>query len=403
MPSLRHTFALPLLLGTSLATQAADKTSVLQMDTTLVSAPRAGESLKDATSTVQVIDSEQIERSSARNLTDLLAENAVGFFSEWTPGQTSINIRGGNTDGQGRDFRSQVTVLVNGRRAGTANISKLSPAQVARIEVIRGPASVIYGSQAIGGVINIITRNGRNTEGGGATLQGGSWGLAQGSLFQSGVSGPLDYYLGLDSGRRGDYQSRDGTQENTSWKRRGGLLALGYDLSDDQRLDLTLRSDGIYDAGFRGSQWDYNNYDNRYNQSLEANWTAKPTDWLNWAAQVYALRDVDDLHWGSERQGNGSPGFSKDHIERRLDAYGLKLTPQFLLGPGTDLLLGLDLEKSTLRNDRFRVAMNGSTSSQVAPYDINSDDLSAALYAELIQRLMDDTSVGSVNGPPICA
>lgn len=390
MPSLRHTFALPLLLGTSLATQAADKTSVLQMDTTLVSAPRAGESLKDATSTVQVIDSEQIERSSARNLTDLLAENAVGFFSEWTPGQTSINIRGGNTDGQGRDFRSQVTVLVNGRRAGTANISKLSPAQVARIEVIRGPASVIYGSQAIGGVINIITRNGRNTEGGGATLQGGSWGLAQGSLFQSGVSGPLDYYLGLDSGRRGDYQSRDGTQENTSWKRRGGLLALGYDLSDDQRLDLTLRSDGIYDAGFRGSQWDYNNYDNRYNQSLEANWTAKPTDWLNWAAQVYALRDVDDLHWGSERQGNGSPGFSKDHIERRLDAYGLKLTPQFLLGPGTDLLLGLDLEKSTLRNDRFRVAMNGSTSSQVAPYDINSDDLSAALYAELIQRLMDD-------------
>lgn len=390
MPSLRHTFALPLLLGTSLATQAADKTSVLQMDTTLVSAPRAGESLKDATSTVQVIDSEQIERSSARNLTDLLAENAVGFFSEWTPGQTSINIRGGNTDGQGRDFRSQVTVLVNGRRAGTANISKLSPAQVARIEVIRGPASVIYGSQAIGGVINIITRNGRNTEGGGATLQGGSWGLAQGSLFQSGVSGPLDYYLGLDSGRRGDYQSRDGTQENTSWKRRGGLLALGYDLSDDQRLDLTLRSDGIYDAGFRGSQWDYNNYDNRYNQSLEANWTAKPTDWLNWAAQVYALRDVDDLHWGSERQGNGSPGFSKDHVERRLDAYGLKLTPQFLLGPGTDLLLGLDLEKSTLRNDRFRVAMNGSTSSQVAPYDINSDDLSAALYAELIQRLMDD-------------
>ena len=390
MPSLRHTFALPLLLGTSLATQAADNPSVLQMDTTLVSAPRAGESLKDVTSTVQVIDSEQIERSSARNLTDLLAENAVGFFSEWTPGQTSINIRGGNTDGQGRDFRSQVTVLVNGRRAGTANISKLSPAQVARIEVIRGPASVIYGSQAIGGVINIITRNGRNTEGGGATLQGGSWGLAQGSLFQSGASGPLDYYLGLDSGRRGDYQSRDGTQENTSWKRRGGLLALGYDLSDDQRLDLTLRSDGIYDAGFRGSQWDYNNYDNRYNQSLEANWTAKPSNWLNWAAQVYALRDVDDLHWGSERQGNGSPGFSKDHIERRLDAYGLKLTPQLLLGPGTDLLLGLDLEKSTLRNDRFRVAMNGSTSSQVAPYDINSDDLSAALYAELIQRLMDD-------------
>lgn len=392
MLSPRHALcaALPLLMGTDLVAHAAENPSVLHMDTTLISAPRAGESLKDATSTVQVINSEQIERSSARSLTDLLAENAVGFFSEWTPGQTSINIRGGNTDGQGRDFRSQVMVLVNGRRAGTANISKLSPAQVARIEVIRGPASVIYGSQAIGGVINIITRNGRNTEGGGASLQGGSWGMAQSSLFQSGEAGALDYYVGIDGGTRDDYRSHDGTQKNTSWKRRGGLLALGYDLSPDQRVELTLRSDGIYDAGFRGSQWDYNNYDDRYNQSMEINWTAKPTDWLNWSSQAYALRDVDDLHWGSERQGNGTPGFSSDHIERRLNAYGIKLTPQFLLSESTDLLLGLDLEKSKLRNERFRVAMNGSTTSQVAPYDINSDDLSAGLYAELIQRMLDD-------------
>ncbi|WP_300719469.1 TonB-dependent receptor [Pseudomonas sp.] len=392
MLNLRHSIcaAIPLWLGSGLSAMAAENPSILHLDSTLVSAPRAGEPLKAVTSTVQVIDSDQIARSSARSLTDLLAENAVGFFSEWTPGQTSINIRGGNTDGQGRDYRSQVTVLVNGRRAGTANISKLSPAQVARIEVIRGPASVIYGSQAMGGVINIITRNGRNTEGGGAKIQGGSWGLAQGSVYQSGEAGALDYYVGLDTGRRNDYHSASGTQKNTAWKRHGGLLALGYDVSEDQRIDLTLRSDGIYDAGFRGSQWNYDNYDNRYNQSIEANWTAKPTAWLNWSSQFYAFHDVDDLHWGSPVQGNGSPGFSKDHIERQLDAYGFKLTPQFLLTPSTDLLVGVDLEKSKLRNERFRVAVNGSTSSQVAPYDINSDDLNAAVYAELMQRLMDD-------------
>ncbi|WP_163535877.1 TonB-dependent receptor plug domain-containing protein, partial [Klebsiella pneumoniae] len=76
------------------------------------------------TGTVQVIEGERIAQSTARSVTELLAENAVGFFSEWTPGQTSINIRGGATDGQGKDFRSQVLVLINGRRAGTANISK---------------------------------------------------------------------------------------------------------------------------------------------------------------------------------------------------------------------------------------------------------------------------------------
>ncbi|MCQ4261554.1 TonB-dependent receptor [Stutzerimonas stutzeri] len=389
MRAVRLTSTALALLGTTIMA-LADNGNVLKLDSAVVSAPRANESIADITSTVQVIDSEQIQRSSARSLTDLLAENAVGFFSEWTPGQTSINIRGGSTDGQGRDFRSQVTVLVNGRRSGTANISKLSPAQVSRIEIIRGPASVIYGSQAIGGVINIITRDGQNVSGNGATLQTGSWGLGQGSVYSSGMFGAMDYYIGVDAGRRDDYRSKDGTQQNTAWKRRGGLLALGFDTDSDQRLELTLRSDGIYDAGFRGSQWDYDNYDNRYNQSIEASWTAAVGDWMNWAAQGYAFRDVDDLHWGSERLSSGAPGFSKDNIERKLTGYGLKLTPQLLLGPSTDLLLGLDLEKSKLRNDRFRVSVNGATTSQAAPYDINSDDLSAALYAELIQRLMDD-------------
>ena len=73
--------------------------------------------------TVQVIHQDRIAKSTARSVTELLNENAVGFMSEWSPGQTSINIRGAATEGQGRDFRSQVLVLINGHRAGTANTS----------------------------------------------------------------------------------------------------------------------------------------------------------------------------------------------------------------------------------------------------------------------------------------
>src|SRR5262249_40883851 len=75
---------------------------------------------------VQIIERSAIERSTAKSVADLLAQNAVGFLSEWTPGQTSINIRGAATDGQGRDFKSQVLVLINGHRAGTANVAKMS-------------------------------------------------------------------------------------------------------------------------------------------------------------------------------------------------------------------------------------------------------------------------------------
>ena len=148
-------------------------------DTLIVTASGREEQQRKSTVTTQVIDSDQIERSRAESLTELLAQNSVGFFSEWSPGQTSINIRGAATDGQGKDFAGQVLVLVNGRRAGTANLSKLSPKDVSRIEVIRGPSSVIYGSQAMGGVINIFLKNGLTDEGGKISAETGSWGLAQ--------------------------------------------------------------------------------------------------------------------------------------------------------------------------------------------------------------------------------
>ena len=91
----------------------------------VVTATLEDERVSDVPVTMQTFDREEIEESAAMTVTEFLSERGVAFFSTWTPGQTSINIRGGASDGQGRDFRSQVVVLINGRRAGTANISKL--------------------------------------------------------------------------------------------------------------------------------------------------------------------------------------------------------------------------------------------------------------------------------------
>ena len=145
---------------------------------------------------VQIIENSEIERSTAKSVTELLAQNAVGFMSEWTPGQTSINIRGAATDGQGRDFKSQVLVLINGHRAGTANLSKMSLADIDRIEIVRGPSSVIYGSQNMGGVINIIMKTGRTAPGTFVEGSGGSWGLEQGKAQNGGVYKGFDWYVG---------------------------------------------------------------------------------------------------------------------------------------------------------------------------------------------------------------
>lgn len=371
---------------------------LVTLDEVVVTATRRPEPRSVLAGTVQVIDEATIRASHAPSVTELLAENAVGFFSEWAPGQTSINIRGGASDGQGRDFRSQVLVLVNGRRAGTANLSKLSPAEVARIEVIRGPASVAFGSQAIGGVINLILRDGVNSPGGRAEIRGGSWGLVEGRAGFGGAleSAGLDHYLGFAAGRRDSHRAGGGgAQENTQWNRLGALGALGVQTGLG-RVGVTARTDGIYGAGFRGSAWNTTNREDRSNASLDVTLDGGTEDARHrWFAHFYAVRDVDHFRWRAPIQRSGAglpvPGTDADRNHRTLDILGLRLQPTMRLWQGAELLAGLDLEQSTLRSTRWRVGLPGSgITTQVPPFDNNQTERTLGLFAEFSQRLWED-------------
>lgn len=346
--------------------------------------------------TTQVIDRQDIERSSARSVTDLLAEHAVGFLSEWTAAQTSLNLRGAATDGQGRDFKGQVLVLLNGRRAGTANLSKLSLTDVERIEIVRGPASVVYGSQNMGGVINIILRTGASGPLNRVTVTGSSWGGWSTQAQTAGASGMLDWYVGLNTSARDDYKSGDdGTvMQNTGWKRRGAVAALGLQIDSLNRVELQARTDGIYNAGFRGSGANIYSKDNRDNRSLDLTYTGALADQsVSWLAQVYHLVDEDEFNWASPVIKSGTspvPGTARDYNDRKLDATGIRLQPRFRLSAANDLLVGVDWERSHLRSDRFRVAMPGGPAGQVAPYDNNQTEETKALYLEDAHTLLDN-------------
>ena len=186
-------------------------------------------------------------------------------MSEWTPGQTSINIRGAATEGQGRDFKSQVLVLINGHRAGTANTSKLSSADIERIEIVRGPSSVIYGSQNMGGVINIILKTGLTAPGNVVQADAGSWNLLEAKAATGGLYKGFDWYVGGAASTRDNYAISGGAPElNTAWTRYGATGAFGYQIDETSRIEGTVRSDGIYNAGFRGSSANLFAFDTRY-------------------------------------------------------------------------------------------------------------------------------------------
>jgi vitamin B12 transporter len=283
-------------------------------------------------------------------------------------------------------------VLINGHRAGTANVSKLSPADVERIEIVRGPSSVVYGSQNMGGVINIIVKTGRTAPG--TLIEGstGSWSLIQGKAQSGGTSGKYDWYLGIEGGSRGDYnRGGDITEQNTHWSRYGGTGAFGLQIDEDQRVDLVIRSDGVYDAGFRGSSSNIFAFDNRYNQSADLTYNATTPDKRgSLFFQAYYVRDVDDL-------SNPSPlsalnAFASrswlDHNRRQLDIVGTRFQPGYKPWAGNELLLGFDWERSTIRSDRNR--MTNGVAAQLSPQDNNETDGVFAFYLEDAQRFWDD-------------
>jgi vitamin B12 transporter len=358
----------------------------------VVTATGRPEEVTKIAGTIQVIGQDKIQHSNATSVTDLLAENAVGFMTQWTAGQTSLNIRGGATEGQGRDFKSEVLILINGHRAGTANISKLSIADVERIEIVRGPSSVVYGSQNMGGVVNIILKNGRTGQGTLLEASTGSWELLQGKVQQGGKDGTVDWYFGAAGGRQGDYQVGGGQPEaNTAWNRAGTTGAIGWQLSDDHRIDVTLRTDGVYNTGFRGSSANIFANDNRYNDSIDVTWTGKTPDSRgNIMFQGYAVVDVDDLNNPSPYSNLNAVASrtTEDENRRQLNIFGGRLQPRYKLIESNELLVGIDYEQTLLTSTRNRAG--GTAVTQLSPQDNNELDKVWSFYTEDAQHLFDD-------------
>lgn len=151
---------LPFALSLSAVPVFAEQKTA-SLEEIVVTATKVEEPKKDVPASIQIITQEDIKNSTAKDAGDLIAESAIGHVHKY-PGVLTgrIGLRGLTTD-LFSDLKSRVSVLINGHRAGTVNLAKIPVEDIERIEIVKGPASVLYGSSAMGGVINIITKEGR--------------------------------------------------------------------------------------------------------------------------------------------------------------------------------------------------------------------------------------------------
>lgn len=253
---LLSTTALLCGLSTAAVAQTASPAAVASVSELVVTATRSPQAADKVGQSISVVTEKDIKAAQTTDVSTLLATTPGVSFSRngGIGGSTALRIRGAETD--------QTVVIIDGVKlndpsstGGGFNFSNLLAGDIARIEILRGAQSTLWGSQAIGGVVNIVTTQAETPFEGQASAEAGSMGT---SYFRAGVGGKTERLTwrlaasryetdGVSSYRLG--KEKDG-YENTGVSGRA-LFSVTDALSFDAR--------GVYSKGrnnFDGFQTD---------------------------------------------------------------------------------------------------------------------------------------------------
>ena len=236
----KHLALLLLLLGRPAATAAEEKTDSTALrrthaiDEVVVTGTRNETDIRHLAMTVSVIDRAEIERSLQPSLLPLLTEQIPGLFVT-ARGVMGYGVSGGAAGGMSLRGLSggsgRLMVLIDGHPQymglmGHPIADACQSFLAERVEVLRGPASVFYGSNAMGGVINIVTRR-MKEEGVRTDLE---LGYGSRNTLQSRVTNRVRAGR-FTSVASGSYDRTDGHRPDMTFEQYGGHVRLGYELA----------------------------------------------------------------------------------------------------------------------------------------------------------------------------
>ncbi len=281
----------------------------------VVTATRSEYDLKQLPTKIELIDGKTVELTVGETITEQLKKNSSIGVIEYPGALAGIGIRGFRPEFSGITKHS--LILINGRPAGATNLATILSSNIERIEVLKGPASSLYGAEAMGGVVNIITK--KNTGAPTGMIEAG-FGSFETNSQKAALGGALgersDFDLFFRRFEQADnYKMGNGdTRANTGYKTQNGSMRLGLDLKKTWRADIS--------------------------------------------ADLYQGRDIETP--GDTFDGNAKSG-SKD-----IDRYGLDLTVGGELGDNNDL--SFTAYRSNETSESYKNYTGYSSPVQVDPY-----------------------------------
>ena len=217
----------------------------LPLDTILVTANRVPTPADLSGSSVSVLTGDDLAAQQFVTVDDALRQlPAVEVTETGGPGgTTAVMLRGLDAE-HTKMLIDGMDVADPSSSAPYYDFADLLTAGIDRIEVVRGPQSTLYGSDAMGGIINVVTRSGREGEGEDLMAEAGSYGTVDGSASVRGLAGPLDFAVGI-AGEHTDgivaADARNGNHQLDPYDNLTATLKLGLPIGDSVDLGTVFR------------------------------------------------------------------------------------------------------------------------------------------------------------------
>jgi vitamin B12 transporter len=233
-------FVCPIFMQAQVFSQESELTQLV------ISPSRASREISKVASSVTVITAKELEQKKQRTVIEALSAvpGVQVVQSGGFGGNVSIFLRGANAE--------HTLVIVDGievndpvSTARLPSIANMTLDNVERIEILRGPQSVLYGSDALGGVISITTKKGAGAANGALSAEGGSYQTFTEKASLNGEEGNLHYSLAgsrIDSGSISQADASLGNTEDDSYGNSSFSGRVDYLLNEDSELSAFFRS-----------------------------------------------------------------------------------------------------------------------------------------------------------------
>ena len=334
--------------------------------------------LSDAAASIYVITHEDILRSGAASLPEILRLAPNLFIAQTSASQYVITARGFSGNGADQNYSDKLLVLIDGRSVYTPlysgvywDMQGVLPEDIDRIEVISGPGATLWGANAVNGVINIITRKSADTQGGYAELTGGNLTRSVSLRYGGRIGDDLAWRAYVTDFADRATATAAGANAHDAWSRPQGGFRLDWTPSTADTV--TLQGDayrgqenqlGGADSDIGGENllgrwnhaWDGGAalqvqayFDRTQRKTLDGGGSLALDTWDLDLQHSFAFGRRNQIVWGGgvrvdQYQLNGPPQLTFAPPSRTLTLADLFVQDSFSLTDAAKLILGLKLE-----------------------------------------------------------